>query len=73
MQQNFLSLIGFVTIFCLMAVPSQSAVLVMHEFQTQPQAETFFGTILRNGHNFVLSDSATKSKYTLDNPQMASQ
>jgi hypothetical protein len=73
MQQNSLSLVAIVTLFCLMAAPSQSAVLAMPEFQTQTKDETFFGTILRNGDNFVLSDSATKSKYTLDNPKMASQ
>jgi hypothetical protein len=73
MQRNFLSLVGFVTLFCLMAAPSQSAVLAMPKFQTQAKDETFFGTIVRNGDNFVLSDSATKSKYTLDDPQMASR
>jgi len=73
MQRNFISLVGFVTLFCLMAAPIQSAVLAMPEFQTQTKDETFFGTILRNGDHFVLSDSATKSKYTLDNPKMASR
>jgi hypothetical protein len=73
MHQNSLSLVGFVTLFCLMAAPSQSAALAVPEFQTQTEEETFFGTILRNGNNFVLSDSATKSTYTLDNPQMASR
>ena len=73
MQRNFFSLVGFVTLFCLMGAPTQSAVLAMPEFQTQTKDETFFGTILRNGDNFVLSDSATRSKYTLDNPKMASR
>ena len=73
MQQHFLSLVGFVTLFCLVVAPIQSAVLATSEFQTQTETETFFGTILRNGDNFVLSDSATKSKYTLDNPKMASR
>jgi hypothetical protein len=73
MQRNFISLVGFVTLLCLMAVPIQSAVLAVSEFETQTQAETFFGTILRNRDNFVLSDSATKSKYALDNSQMASR
>jgi hypothetical protein len=73
MQRNFLSLAGFITFFCLIASPIQTAVLATPESQTQPQAETFFGTILRNGDNFVLSDSATKSKYRLDSPQMASR
>ena len=73
MQRNFFSMAGFVILFCLMAAPIQPAALAMPKFQTQPQAETFFGTILRNGDNFVLSDSATKSKYTLDNRQKASR
>ena len=41
--------------------------------QAQREAETFFGTILKNGENFVLSDSATKSKYVLDSPQKVSR
>ena len=73
MQQNFLSLVGLVTLFCFVAAPIQSAVLATSEFQTQTETETFFGTILRNGDKFVLSDSATRSKYTLDNPKMASR
>src|SRR6266478_8275799 len=73
MQQNFLSLVGFVTLFCLVVAPIQSGILATSEFQTQTETETFFGTILKNGDNFVLSDSATKSKYTLDNPKMASR
>ena len=46
----------------------------MPKFQSQAQreAETFFGTIFFNGENFVLSDSATKSRYALDNPKKAS-
>ncbi len=45
----------------------------MPKFQSQAQreAETFFGTILKNGENFVLSDSATKTRYILDAPQKA--
>src|SRR5260221_2647519 len=73
MQQNFLSLVGLATLFCFVAVPIQCAVLAPSEFQTQTETETFFGTILRNGDKFVLSDSATRSKYTLDNPKMASR
>jgi hypothetical protein len=67
MQRNFPALVGFVTLFCLMGAPIQSAELATPEFQTQTEAETFFGTILRNGDNFVLSDSATRSRYRLDN------
>ena len=73
MQRNFLSLVGFATLFCLMVAPIPFVLLATSDFQTQAQTETFFCTILRNGDNFVLSDSATKSKYTLDNRQMASR
>ena len=57
-----------------MAAPVQSTGLTTTTVETeaQPEAETFFGTILKNGENFVLSDSATKSRYTLDNPGKAS-
>ena len=73
MQRNFLSLAGLAAWFCLMGAPIKSAVLVMAEYRTESQAETFFGTILRDGDDFVLSDSATKSKYLLDNRRMASR
>jgi len=73
MQRNFPALVGFVTLSCLMAAPIQSAELATLEFQTQTEAETFFGTILRNGDNFVLSDPATRCRYRLDNSRMASR
>src|ERR1700680_3624467 len=74
MKRIFLSLGGFVTIISLTAAPVQSRVLSMPILQTkpQPEAETFMGTILRDSSNFVLSDSATKTRYTLDNPKKAS-
>ena len=74
MKRMFLSLAGFVTLFSLAAAPVQSTVLPIPTLQTkpQPEAETFMGTILREGGNFVLSDSATKSRYMLDNPKKAS-
>jgi Protein of unknown function (DUF5818) len=75
MRRNFVSLAGFAIFFCLMAAPEQSPVLATPKLQrqAQPDAETFYGTILKNGENFVLSDSATKSRYTLDNRQKASR
>ena len=75
MQRPFLSLTGFVILLALTAAPVQSAGDLMPKFQSQAQreAETFFGTILKNGENFVLSDSATKSKYALDSPQKVSR
>ena len=74
MKRIFLSLAGFVTLFGLMAAPVQSTGLATTTVETeaQPEAETFFGTILKNGENFVLSDSATKSRYTLDNAKKTS-
>ena len=75
MQRILLSLAGFATLFSLLAAPVQSAGLSTSKLQAQaqPEAETFYGTILRNGQNFVLSDSATKSKYALDDPKKASR
>ena len=40
--------------------------------QAQPEAKTFTGTILKSGDDFVLSETATKSRYTLDNAEKAS-
>lgn len=73
MKRIILSLAGFVTMFTLTATPVQSQVLATPTLQTQahPEAETFMGTVLKSGGNFVLSDSATKTKYTLDDPKKA--
>jgi hypothetical protein len=73
MKRIFVSLAGFVTIFTVMTAPVQSTVLATLTLQTQaqPEAETFMGTILKNGEHFVLSDSATKTKYMLDDPRRA--
>jgi Protein of unknown function (DUF5818) len=75
MQRTFLSLTGFVILLALTAAPVQLAGDSIPRLQSQPQreTETFFGTILKNGENFVLSDSATKSKYVLDSPQKVSR
>jgi hypothetical protein len=71
MKRIFLLLAGSVTLFTLMAAPVQSTEPATPTPQTQAQSEaqTFMGTILKNGENFVLSDSATKTRYTLDNPK----
>jgi hypothetical protein len=73
MKRILVSLAGFVTMFTLMIAPVQSAVLATLALQTQaqPEAETFMGTILKNGEHFVLSDSATKTRYMLDDPRKA--
>ena len=74
MKRIFLSVAGFVTLFGLMAAPVQSTVPATPTLQTQAQSEvqTFMGTILKNGEKFVLSDSATKTRYALDNTNKAS-
>lgn len=73
MKRIFLSLAGFVTMVTLMAAPVQSRVPITTPLQTQAphEAETFMGTISKSGENFVLSDSATKTRYTLDDPRKA--
>src|ERR1017187_5101126 len=73
MKRIFISLAGFVTLSTLMAAPVQSAGLATTKIQTaaQHEAETFMGTILKDGDNYVLSDPATKSRYTLDDAKKA--
>jgi Protein of unknown function (DUF5818) len=73
MKRLFLSLAGFVTLFGLMAAPVQSRVLAtaISQTQAQPETETFMGTILKDGENYVLSDPATKSRYILDDAKKA--
>jgi hypothetical protein len=41
--------------------------------QSKRQSKTFTGTIMKNGDSFVLSDTASKTSYMLDDPQKASQ
>jgi hypothetical protein len=71
MQRSFLSLTGLVILLALTAAPAQPTGGPMPKFQSQAQreAETFFGTILKNGENFVLSHSATKSQYVSTAPK----
>jgi hypothetical protein len=68
MKRILLSLAGLVTLFGLMAAPVQSRVSATPKIQTaaRPETETFMGTILKDGENYVLSDPATRSRYTLD-------
>jgi hypothetical protein len=73
MKRICLSLTGFVLFFILMAVPVQSGGPAAPSLQTQAQPETksFTGTVLKSGETYVLSDSATKSRYTLDDVKKA--
>ena len=41
--------------------------------EANPQTKTFSGTIVKSGDNFVLSDSANKISYMLDDAQKVSQ
>ena len=83
MRRIFISLAGFAILFAFMAAPVQStlpptmvAMTTMTtptlQSQPQPEAKTFTGTILKSGDDFVLSETATKSRYTLDNAEKAS-
>jgi len=54
------------------AATAPSAPPTILRLNAQAEVETFFGTVLKSGPNFVLSDSATKSKYTLDDSREAS-
>lgn len=71
MKRIFISLVGFMTLFDLMAAPVQSSVLATPPSQGQAQRErkTFTGTILKSGESFVLSDSVTKSRYMLEDQE----
>ena len=46
------------------AKPSKPSVTTY--LQSEPESKTFTGTIIKNGDNFVLSDSASKLSYILD-------
>src|SRR5712672_3159082 len=78
MKRIILSLAEFVVVFGLVAPPVQSVVPAAvqteptSQARAQPEAKTFLGTILKDGDKFVLSDSATKSRFTLDDAEKAS-
>jgi hypothetical protein len=73
MQRTFHSLTGFVILLTLIATPAQPTGDPIPKFQSRAQreAETFMGTILKDGENYVLSDPATKSRYRLDDAKKA--
>jgi hypothetical protein len=43
------------------------------QHQSNPQSKTFSGTVMKEGDNFVLADTANKTSYMLDDPQKASR
>src|SRR5712672_923958 len=78
MRRIILSLAGFVVLFGPSSPPVQSVVpaAVQAELTSQargqPEAKTFLGTILKDGDKFVLRDSATRSRFTLDDAEKVS-
>jgi uncharacterized protein YdeI (BOF family) len=73
MKKVFLSLAGALLIFA--ALPQiASATWPAPSMQQQAKQKTkiFSGTIIKSGDNFVLSDSANKLSYVLDDAQKAS-
>ena len=41
--------------------------------QSKPQSKTFSGTIMKNGDNYMLNDTANKTSYMLDDVEKASK
>jgi hypothetical protein len=74
MKKNILSVAGALLVltvvprFCLAAAPR-----AMMQQQSETQAKTFTGTVTKNGENFVLSDTRSKTSYMLDDARKASQ
>jgi Protein of unknown function (DUF5818) len=75
MKRIYLSLAGITMLSYLVAVPVQSTAPITRSLQVKEQlkTQTFFGTILKAGKNFVLSDPPTESRYLLDDTQKASR
>jgi len=74
MKNIVLSVAGAILI--LSAAPQfgeASFLLTSAQKQADPQMKTFSGTIVKSGDNFVLSDSANKISYMLDDAKKASQ
>jgi hypothetical protein len=74
MKRNILSVAGALLVltvvpkFGLAAAPRATMLL-----QSETQAKTFTGTVMKNGENFVLSDPRSKTSYMLDDARKASQ
>ncbi|HKV04896.1 MAG TPA: DUF5818 domain-containing protein [Candidatus Acidoferrales bacterium] len=54
-------------------VASASLSATQNQSKTQNQVQTFTGTIVKTGDEFVFSDDATKSAYQLDDQKAASK
>jgi uncharacterized protein YdeI (BOF family) len=74
MKKVVLSVTGALLIFA--AVPkiaSATSPPASMQEQSKQKAKIFSGTIVKNGDNFVLRDTANKLSYMLDDAQKASQ
>jgi Protein of unknown function (DUF5818) len=74
MKRIVLSVAG--ALLLLTAAPQMGRAMLsptLNQQQPKPQLKMFSGTILKNGQNYILSDSANKISYTLDDAQKASQ
>jgi photosystem II stability/assembly factor-like uncharacterized protein len=74
MKKNIVSVAGALLVltvvpqFYLAAAPRPTM-----QQQSETQAKTFTGTVTKNGDNFVLSDSRSKTSHMLDDVRKASQ
>jgi len=75
MKKILLSMAG--ALLVLTAIPklalAESPATSMMQQVPEPKTKTFSGTILKNGDNFVLNDSANKLSFVLDDAKKASQ
>jgi hypothetical protein len=74
MKKLMLSVAGVLLVFT--AVPkilSATSPPTTLRQQSKQKTKVFSGTIIKNGDNFVLSDSANKLSYLLDDAEKASQ
>jgi len=69
-----LSLAGALLIFAAgHTIASTSLQSTPTEQESKQKAKIFSGTIIKNGDNFILSDSASKLAYVLDDAEKASE
>ena len=54
-------------------LPVKSKPLTFLQQPVEPKSQTFTGTIIRDGNHFILSDSANKLSYALDDGKKASE
>lgn len=74
MKKLLLSVAGALLVFTgVHTIVSATSAPTSMEQQTQQKTKIFSGTIIKNGDNFILSDTASKIAYVLDDAKTASQ